>query len=263
MLAGQGETSRLQRQVKRAGRLVNEVNAYAYTPLDPGLFGAGHDAAPGAGPRGAHRIAARAGPAGRRSTHRGGAGHAQGAGRERGRLRAGDGAGPGAQARARRDLAGRLRGRGAVPRPGGGPDPRGGVAGGAAVPRPSTPRWSPACCPRGPARARSDVHAALDEARARSGQHHAGPALDALRGRRPPRAAGLGRRERPGGGGDAARGRDGARPRGAGGAAGGDAGRLPRRRCATRPSATTGSPPCWPGCSPGAPTRWAPRRSST
>jgi len=41
MLAGQGETSRLYRQVKRAGRLVNEISAYAYTPVDPGLFGVG------------------------------------------------------------------------------------------------------------------------------------------------------------------------------------------------------------------------------
>jgi len=41
MLAGQGETSRLFRQVKRAGRLVNEISAYAYTPVDPGLFGVG------------------------------------------------------------------------------------------------------------------------------------------------------------------------------------------------------------------------------
>jgi zinc protease len=41
MLAGQGETSRLFRQVKRALRLVNEISAYAYTPLDPGLFGVG------------------------------------------------------------------------------------------------------------------------------------------------------------------------------------------------------------------------------
>lgn len=41
MLAGQGETSRLFRQVKRGGRLVNEISAYAYTPVDPGLFGVG------------------------------------------------------------------------------------------------------------------------------------------------------------------------------------------------------------------------------
>ncbi|HZW88484.1 MAG TPA: pitrilysin family protein [Myxococcaceae bacterium] len=41
MLAGQGETSRLYRQVKRDGRLVNEISAYAYTPVDPGLFGVG------------------------------------------------------------------------------------------------------------------------------------------------------------------------------------------------------------------------------
>ena len=41
MLAGQGETSRLHRQVKRAGRLVNEISSYSYTPLDPGLFGVG------------------------------------------------------------------------------------------------------------------------------------------------------------------------------------------------------------------------------
>jgi len=41
MLAGQGETSRLFRQVKRDARLVNEISAYAYTPVDPGLFGLG------------------------------------------------------------------------------------------------------------------------------------------------------------------------------------------------------------------------------
>ena len=41
MLAGQGETSRLFRQVKRDARLVNEISAYAYTPVDPGLFGIG------------------------------------------------------------------------------------------------------------------------------------------------------------------------------------------------------------------------------
>jgi zinc protease len=41
MIAGQGETSRLFRQVKRDGRLVNEISAYAYTPVDPGLFGVG------------------------------------------------------------------------------------------------------------------------------------------------------------------------------------------------------------------------------
>jgi len=41
MIAGQGETSRLFRQVKRDARLVNEISAYAYTPVDPGLFGVG------------------------------------------------------------------------------------------------------------------------------------------------------------------------------------------------------------------------------
>ncbi len=41
MLAGQGESSRLQRAVKREGRLVNDIGAYAYTPKDPGLFGVG------------------------------------------------------------------------------------------------------------------------------------------------------------------------------------------------------------------------------
>jgi len=41
MLAGQGETSRLFRQVKRDARLVNEISSYAYTPVDPGLFGVG------------------------------------------------------------------------------------------------------------------------------------------------------------------------------------------------------------------------------
>src|SRR5262249_1653441 len=34
MLAGQGETSRLHRQVKRAARLVNDISPYSYTPLD-------------------------------------------------------------------------------------------------------------------------------------------------------------------------------------------------------------------------------------
>ncbi|RPH71678.1 MAG: insulinase family protein [Myxococcaceae bacterium] len=41
MLAGSGETSRLFRQVKRDARLVNEISAYSYTPVDPGLFGLG------------------------------------------------------------------------------------------------------------------------------------------------------------------------------------------------------------------------------
>ncbi|MGO9063291.1 MAG: M16 family metallopeptidase [Myxococcaceae bacterium] len=44
MLAGQGENSRLQRAVKREQRLVNDISAYAYTPLDPGLFGVGFTA---------------------------------------------------------------------------------------------------------------------------------------------------------------------------------------------------------------------------
>ncbi|HXX30156.1 MAG TPA: pitrilysin family protein [Myxococcaceae bacterium] len=41
MLAGSGEASRLLRAVKRERQLVNEISAYAYTPLDPGLFGVG------------------------------------------------------------------------------------------------------------------------------------------------------------------------------------------------------------------------------
>jgi zinc protease len=41
MLAGQGDTSRLFRAVKRERRLVNEISAYSYTPRDPGLFGVG------------------------------------------------------------------------------------------------------------------------------------------------------------------------------------------------------------------------------
>ena len=41
MLAGQGDTSRLVRAVKRERRLVNEISAYAYTPKDAGLFGVG------------------------------------------------------------------------------------------------------------------------------------------------------------------------------------------------------------------------------
>ena len=44
MLAGHGESSRLQRMVKRERRLVNDISAYAYTPLDPGLFGVGFTA---------------------------------------------------------------------------------------------------------------------------------------------------------------------------------------------------------------------------
>jgi zinc protease len=44
MLAGQGESSRLQRAVKREQRLVNDISAYAYTPMDPGLFGVGFTA---------------------------------------------------------------------------------------------------------------------------------------------------------------------------------------------------------------------------
>jgi zinc protease len=44
MLAGQGESSRLQRTVKRERRLVNDISAYAYTPMDPGLFGVGFTA---------------------------------------------------------------------------------------------------------------------------------------------------------------------------------------------------------------------------
>jgi zinc protease len=45
MLAGQGESSRLQRTVKRERRLVNDISAYAYTPKDPGLFGVSFTAA--------------------------------------------------------------------------------------------------------------------------------------------------------------------------------------------------------------------------
>jgi len=44
MLAGHGEASRLFRAAKRERQLVNEISAYAYTPLDPGLFGAGFTA---------------------------------------------------------------------------------------------------------------------------------------------------------------------------------------------------------------------------
>jgi zinc protease len=44
MLAGQGSTSRLQRTVKRERQLVNDISAYAYTPVDAGLFGVGFTA---------------------------------------------------------------------------------------------------------------------------------------------------------------------------------------------------------------------------
>ena len=41
MLAGHGDASRLFRATKRERHLVNEISAYAYTPLDPGIFGVG------------------------------------------------------------------------------------------------------------------------------------------------------------------------------------------------------------------------------
>lgn len=39
MVLGQGDASRLSLAVKRQGRLVNDISAYAYTPKDAGLFG--------------------------------------------------------------------------------------------------------------------------------------------------------------------------------------------------------------------------------
>ncbi len=39
ILLGQGKTSRLYRSVKRERELVHTIGAYAYTPLDPGIFG--------------------------------------------------------------------------------------------------------------------------------------------------------------------------------------------------------------------------------
>ncbi len=39
ILLGQGKTSRLYRSVKREQELVHTIGAYAYTPLDPGIFG--------------------------------------------------------------------------------------------------------------------------------------------------------------------------------------------------------------------------------
>lgn len=41
ILVGQGDSSRLVREVKRNRELATEVHAYAYTPLEPGLFVAG------------------------------------------------------------------------------------------------------------------------------------------------------------------------------------------------------------------------------
>jgi zinc protease len=38
MIAGQGDASRLVREVKRRHNLANDVHAFAYTPRDPGLF---------------------------------------------------------------------------------------------------------------------------------------------------------------------------------------------------------------------------------
>jgi zinc protease len=40
MIAGQGDASRLVREVKRRHNLVNDVHSYAYTPRDPGMFSA-------------------------------------------------------------------------------------------------------------------------------------------------------------------------------------------------------------------------------
>ncbi|MET0403160.1 MAG: pitrilysin family protein, partial [Cystobacter sp.] len=47
MIVGQGESSRLVREVKRKRGLVNDIHAYAYTPRDPGLFAASLTLPPG------------------------------------------------------------------------------------------------------------------------------------------------------------------------------------------------------------------------
>ncbi|MFP2962892.1 M16 family metallopeptidase [Myxococcus sp. 1LA] len=40
MIAGQGDASRLAREVKRRHNLVNDIHTFAYTPTDPGIFSA-------------------------------------------------------------------------------------------------------------------------------------------------------------------------------------------------------------------------------
>jgi zinc protease len=47
MIVGQGDASRLVREVKRRHSLVNDIHAYAYTPRDPGLFSATMTLQPG------------------------------------------------------------------------------------------------------------------------------------------------------------------------------------------------------------------------
>ncbi len=46
LLLGQGASSRLQLQVKRGKNLVNDIYAYAYTPMDPGIFVVGGSCPP-------------------------------------------------------------------------------------------------------------------------------------------------------------------------------------------------------------------------
>ncbi|MFY1826641.1 M16 family metallopeptidase [Myxococcus fulvus] len=47
MMVGQGEASRLTREVKRRHNLVNDIHAFAYTPQDPGLFSVSMTLQPG------------------------------------------------------------------------------------------------------------------------------------------------------------------------------------------------------------------------
>ena len=103
MIAGQGDTSRLVREVKRERALVNDIHLSAYTPARAGAAHLLHDAAAGergagAGGRGAGAREPRRGAAGAR-----GGADGPGADRERRHLPARDGAGSGAQARLLRD----------------------------------------------------------------------------------------------------------------------------------------------------------------
>ena len=242
MLAGQGETSRLQRQVKRAGRLVNEMSAYAYTPLDPGLFGVGMTLPPAQARAAlteslrtlAQLVAAPPTP------------------EELTTLKA---LVESEAVYARETVQGRARRLGHDETSLGGFEAEERYH--ARVAALTTDAvWEVArkyltfdtavvtgLLPAGAQLAESDVHAALDEAARAPGQHHPGPALDDAAGAPPPRLRGRGHRERPGGGGAAARWGDGARPRGAGGAAGRARGAPSSVGSATRPSRTTGSPP--------------------
>ena len=262
MLAGQGETSRLFRQVKRDARLVNEISAYAYTPVDPGLFGLGMTlpgdklrpalteslrtlaqlvtAPPTEEELGTIKALVESEAVYARETVQGLArklGHYETAlggyeAEERYHARVAALTPDAVWQVARRYLDFDARG-GDRAASGGSAADRGRRARGA---RRGTARaWRDHSGPPGAGGARGR-HAQAEGNRPGSGEHHARDA--------PQRRA-----AHP--------------PRGAGHAAGRDAGGVRERRCGSRPRRTTGSPRCSPGCSLAGPPRSEPRRSST